>query len=298
MILWFGLAAAPPAFSLEAPELELRMVHGVRMIHLPGPFRLVTSGWELTAASGVFAESGGIHEAWGSVHFQDTLRTLTSRRLFFIPDRDTFTVFRDSVRYRDSTTVLHTECLILAGGEARFSPVDLGAPSQKARVRGQEGWLVDNGVYVWGLPLPMLSLASGEDTLRVVAGVLRLEEGRVYADSSVDVIHPAYRAAGVSLVYVPESGEGTLLGLPAWLVYGGGEVTGRKIRFLFREGRVEQVQVEEEATLKQEHLELQADTLVAFFAGDSGKVVRVEAHGGVDGRWKGPEAEDAGAESP
>ncbi len=298
MMLWFGLAAAPPTFSLEAPELELRVVHGVRMVHLPGPFRLITPGWTLSASAGIYVESGGLHEAWGGVRFQDTLRTLMARNLLLVPDRDTFTVFRDSVRYRDSTTELHTDCLVMAGGEARFSPVDLVVPDEKARVRGREGWLVDGGVYVWGVPLPELALASGEDTLRVVAGILRLEEGRVFADSAVDVIHTAYRARGVSLIYRPASGEGELLGVPAVLVYGGGEVTGRWIRFVLKDGQVKQVQVEQKATLEQVHLKLQADTLVAFFAGDSGRVVRVEAHGRVEGVWEGPETDHGGAESP
>jgi len=298
MILWLGLISAPPAFSLEASELEVRVVHGVRFIRLPAPFHLNTPDWSLSATSGVYVESGGIHEAWGGVRFQDPRRTLTSRNLFLILDRDTFTVFRDSVVYRDSTVVLHTDCLIMASGEARFAPVDLEAPSQRAQVRGREGWLVDNGVYVWGVPLPILTLVSGEETLRVAAGVLRLQEERVYADSAVDVIHPAYRAEGINLVYVPDSGKGTLLGLPARLVYAQGEVTGRQIRFILKDGRVEQVEVAGEATLVQEDLEMKAETLVAFFAGDSTRLVRLEAYRRVAGVWSGSENNDGGAESP
>lgn len=295
-MFWILLIQAPPTFSLEAPDLELRVVHGTRQVRLSGSFRLTTGDWRLSGASGLYVETGGIHEAWGGVRFEDTLRTVEARRLLLIPDQDTFTIFRDSVVYRDSSVVLHTECLVLAGGEARFSPVDLEVPEQQARVVGREGWLVENGVFVWGVPLPVLFLVSGEETLRVEAGVLRLEEDQVFADSAVEVIHPAYRARGVSLHYAPSRGEGEVLGMPAVLTYEGGEVTGRSIRFILKDGRVEEVQVVHDATLMQENLDLNADTLIAWFATDSARVVRVEARHGVSGGWEGEEGGDT--ESP
>lgn len=299
MTLW-ALLLAPPAFTLEAPDLEIQGFHGVRIVMLQGPFRLVTPEWVLSGSRGRYVETGGIHEAWDGVSFVDTLRTIRALRLLLIPDRDTFTLFRDSVVYRDSSVLLHTDCLVLAGKEARFSPVLLDAPRHDAWVVGREGWLVEGGVYVWGLPLPEIRLVSGRETLRVVAGVLRLEESRVFADSAVDVIHPAYRALAVSLIYEPEEGRGELLGDPAQLVYGDGEVTGRRIRFILKDGRVEEVEVEENARLEQENLELTADRLVAWFAPDSARVVRVEALNRVEGLFQPTSEEDSDgdAESP
>ncbi len=286
MVWW--MVGQMAGFELRAPQMEIHHVHGVRVVVLTGPFLVRAPAWTFQARWGWYAESGGIQEAVGAVRFADSLRTVEAHRLTLMMGRDTVFLFRDSVRYRDSTVALRTRCLVYAGTEARFIPVSMEVPDDHAWLEASRGWLVDGGVYAWGSPLPRLLVVTGSDTLRVQAGVIRVEPGRFYADSAAEVIHPAYRAWGTGLTYRTDTGEGVLLGDPGVLVYTGGRVEGRRIRFFLEEGRIREVHVAGESRLEQEGLQLEARSLVAWFAEDA-RVVRVEAQG-TRGAWSGPQA--------
>lgn len=287
-------------FDLTAPQMEIQKVGHVQRILLPGPFTIRTPSWQFQAQRGVYTDPGGIHEALGGVRFWDTLRTIESHQLDLVSGRDTFFIFRDSVVYQDSSVTLYTACLIFAKEEARFSPVEMEAPQDHARLVAPHGWLVEGGVYAWGIPLPRLTIQVGEDTIQVQAGVIRVESGRFYADSAAEIVHPSYRAWGTGLTYWTDQEEGILLGQPAVFVYQKGWIEGRIIRFSLKEGRIQKLRVEEEGRLEQENLELTAQTLTAWFGGEDGQLQRVEA-GKVEGRWvdtlqKG--LEDGGVKSP